>query len=34
VSLTLQHRGGYLPPTYKKVTPTITVSLTFKGKWV
>ena len=34
VSLTLQHRWGYLPPTYKKVNPTITLSLTFKGQWV
>jgi len=34
VSLTLQHRGGYVPPTYKRVTSTITLSLTFKGKWV
>jgi hypothetical protein len=34
VSLTLQHRGGYLPPAYKKVNPTITLSLTFKGQWI
>jgi hypothetical protein len=34
VSLTLQHRWGYLPPTYKKVNPTFTLSLTFKGQWV
>ena len=33
VSLTLQHRGGYLPPLYKKVKSTITLSLTFKGRW-
>jgi hypothetical protein len=34
VSLTVQHRWGYLPPAYKKVNPTITVSLTFKGQWI
>lgn len=34
VSLTLQHRNGYLPPSYKKVRPTISLSLTFKGRWV
>jgi hypothetical protein len=34
VSLTLQHRWGYLPPTYKKVNPTFTLSLTFKGQWI
>ncbi len=34
VSLTVQHRWGYLPPTYKKVNPTVTLSLTFKGQWV
>ena len=34
VSLTVQHRSGYLPPAYKKVTPTVTVSLTFKGQWI
>jgi hypothetical protein len=34
VSLTVQHRQGYLPPTYKKVSPTLVLSLTFKGKWV
>ena len=33
VSLTIQHRYGYLPPVYKKVSPTISLSLTFKGKW-
>ncbi len=34
VSLTLQHRWGYLPPTYKKVNPTVSLSLTFKGQWI
>ena len=34
VSLTLQYRWGYLPPTYKKVNPTFTLSLTFKGQWI
>lgn len=34
VSLTLQYRWGYLPPTYKKVNPTFSVSLTFKGQWI
>jgi hypothetical protein len=34
VSLTVQSRGGYLPPAYKKVTSTVTLSLTFKGRWV
>jgi len=34
VSLTLQHRWGSLPPTYKKVNPTFTLSLTFKGQWI
>ena len=34
VSLTLQHRGGYLPPTYRKVKPTVSLSLTFKGRWI
>ena len=34
VSLTLQHRWGYLPPTYNKVNPTFTLSLTFKGQWI
>jgi hypothetical protein len=34
VSLTLQHRWGYLPPAYKKVNPTLTLSLTFKGQWI
>jgi hypothetical protein len=34
VSLTLQHRWGYLPPAYQKVNPTVTLSLTFKGQWI
>ena len=34
VSLALQYRWGYLPPTYKKVNPTFTLSLTFKGQWI
>lgn len=34
VSLTVQHRWGYLPPVYKKVSPSLTVSLTFKGRWL
>jgi hypothetical protein len=34
ISLTLQHRWGYLPPAYKKVNPTLTLSLTFKGQWL
>ena len=34
VSLTLQYRGGYLPPTYKKVNPAFSLSLTFKGQWI
>jgi hypothetical protein len=27
-------RWGYLPPLYKKVSPSLTLSLTFKGRWV
>ena len=34
VSLTVQHRWGYLPPLYKKVSPSVTLSLTFKGLWL
>ncbi len=34
VSLTVQHRQGYLPPVYKKVSSTLTLSLTFKGRWL
>jgi hypothetical protein len=34
VSLTVQHRWGYLPPLYKKVSPSVAVSLTFKGVWL
>jgi hypothetical protein len=34
VSLTLQYRWGYLPPTYNKVNPTFSLSLTFKGQWI
>jgi hypothetical protein len=33
VSLTLQHRWGYLPPAYKKVSSNVSLTLTFKGQW-
>jgi hypothetical protein len=34
LSLTIQHRQGYLPPLYKKVNATVALSLTFKGRWL
>jgi hypothetical protein len=34
VSLTVQHRWGYLPPAYKKVNANISLNLTFKGQWI